>query len=245
MSIRDGERKVLGAAVLASVLLHLTLVAALPGWRETRRPSPAAPLLARLAPLAQPEARAAVAPEVPRVPLQDVANTPRSSATKRSAAVREEPAPAVAPAASSMLPATTTNESERVSKVAEPRTRQAAADPAGAPVPTPLAMPASEVGTLSQYRIAVMARVRGINRYPSVAVEQDWQGRSDVRLSIAADGGVESVDVRQSSGYGVLDREAVAMIGEAARRVPIPQALRGRDFAIEIPVIFSLQTAVR
>lgn len=245
MAIRKGEREMFGAALLASVLLHLIFIAALPGWHDVRRPSIPAPLTARLAPQAHSGAHVAEAPEVPMEPAQGVASLSRPRASKRSQAVREEPAPAMAPFESAQPDVVESGASLQAQEVRELATREAAERSRGGATSAPLAMPANAIGTLSQYRLAVMARARGSNRYPRVAIDNDWQGRSELRLRVAADGGVESVVVRQSSGYAVLDREATAMIGEAARGVPIPESLRGREFAIEIPVIFSLQAAAR
>jgi TonB family protein len=46
------------------------------------------------------------------------------------------------------------------------------------------------------------------------------------------------VVVVRSSGYQVLDRQAVDTMSKAA--VPVPPALRGKPFALEIPMIFNL-----
>lgn len=245
MAIRRREREMFGAAVLASILLHLVFIAALPGWHEFRRPTIPAPLSARLAPQAHPGAHIADAPEVSSEPAQGVGSLQQPRAPRRSQAVREEPTPAVAAVESAQHDEVESDASQQAQQAREPATREAAALPRGAATSAPPAMPANAIGTLSQYRLAVMARARGFNRYPRDAIENDWQGRSELRLRIAADGGVDSIDVRESSGYAVLDREAIAMIAEAARRVPIPESLRGREFAIEIAVIFSLQTAAR
>ncbi len=245
MAIRKGEREMFGAAVLASLLLHLVFMAALPGWHDLRRPSIPAPLSARLAPQAHPGVHVADAPEVSSEPRQFAASRQRPSAPRRSQAVREEPSPAVAPVESAQHDVVESAASQQAQEVDEPVMLEAAAQSRGDATSAPPAMSANAIGTLSQYRLAVMARARGFNRYPRAAIENDWQGRSELRVHIAADGGVESIDVRKSSGYAVLDREAIAMIAEAARRVPIPESLRGREFAIEIPVIFSLQTAAR
>jgi len=50
--------------------------------------------------------------------------------------------------------------------------------------------------------------------YPLIARRRGWQGTVDVGLVLLADGRVDSAQVRQSSGFAVLDREAL----EVARR---------------------------
>jgi protein TonB len=58
--------------------------------------------------------------------------------------------------------------------------------------------------------------------YPLLARQRGWQGVVLLRLSIGADGAVTKVTVERSSGYDVLDAEAVAAVrtwrGAPARR---------------------------
>jgi TonB family protein len=51
--------------------------------------------------------------------------------------------------------------------------------------------------------------------------------------------------VRSSAGYPVLDQHALEMIERAKVMSPIPPALRGTEFTVEVPVIFSLRDADR
>ncbi len=87
-----------------------------------------------------------------------------------------------------------------------------------------------------------MGAARRYKRYPTQAVENGWTGKVEVRLVVARDGGVDSVRVKNSSGYGILDDQALDMIRKAEGVTPIPPALQGRQFSIDIPVIFDLQT---
>ena len=99
---------------------------------------------------------------------------------------------------------------------------------------------APDAGTLAQYRLAVIDAAKRYKRYPRVALDNHWQGRVEVRMVIGANGAIASLELRASTGHHVLDQEALDMIRQAKPQTPIPVALRGREFAIEIPVIFSL-----
>ncbi len=101
---------------------------------------------------------------------------------------------------------------------------------------------APDAGNVDQYRIALMGAAKRYKRYPTQAVENGWTGKVEVRLVVARDGGVDSVRVKNSSGYGILDDQALDMIRKAEGVTPIPPALQGRQFSIDIPVIFDLQT---
>jgi protein TonB len=82
---------------------------------------------------------------------------------------------------------------------------------------------------------------RRFKRYPRVALDNNWEGRSVVRLAIGADGRIASIGVSTSAGHGVLDRQAVDMIRRAKEAVQIPSPLLGTPFVIEIPVIYDLE----
>ena len=100
-----------------------------------------------------------------------------------------------------------------------------------------------DAGSLDQYRLALISAARRYKRYPAQAMERGWQGKVEVRLVIAADGRIKSASVRTSSGYGILDQQALDMITKGKTLAQIPGALRGRDFVVDVPVIFDLQAS--
>jgi protein TonB len=51
-------------------------------------------------------------------------------------------------------------------------------------------------------------------RYPSIARRRAWQGTVVLELSVRADGTVAAVKLRESSGYDVLDQEAIRVARE-------------------------------
>ena len=119
----------------------------------------------------------------------------------------------------------------------------AAQEPAGKPGES-VARPAgeAEAGTLDKYRLALIGVARRYKRYPSQAMEKGWQGRVEVRLIIGANGFTQSLSIRKSSGYEILDKQALDIVIKAKPLTPIPASLRGRQFTIDIPIIFDLQT---
>ena len=87
----------------------------------------------------------------------------------------------------------------------------------------------------------LMRMARNYKRYPRVALDNNWEGRVVVRMAIGANGMIASISVLTSAGHEVLDKQALDMIQKAKPRVQIPAALRGREFVIEIPVIYNLK----
>jgi protein TonB len=85
-----------------------------------------------------------------------------------------------------------------------------------------------------------MDAARRFKRYPRIALDNNWQGRVEVRLTVAPDGALAALDVKTSAGHEVLDRQALDMIRRAKSLTPVPSALRGREVTVDVPVIFSL-----
>jgi protein TonB len=105
------------------------------------------------------------------------------------------------------------------------------------PAPSLTGAEVVEPDSLAKYRLEIISLARRLKRYPPVAIDNNWQGTAQVRVSFA-EGKRYSVTVVKSSGYEVLDRQALDLITKAF--VPVPPALRGKDFAFEIPVRYSL-----
>ena len=117
--------------------------------------------------------------------------------------------------------------------------RQAPASTSAAGVATKSGAEA-EAGTLEQYRLALIVATRRFKRYPAIAMEKGWQGRVEVHMVIGGNGMVASVSINSSSGHEILDNQALDMLEKGRTAVAIPAGLRGRDFSIDIPVIFNL-----
>ena len=72
-------------------------------------------------------------------------------------------------------------------------------------------------------------------------MDNDWQGEVIVRLSVAASGTIAQVSLARSSGHGLLDEQVLEMFRTAAGEAPVPRALRGQEFAIEVRTVYSLK----
>ncbi|MBK5105318.1 MAG: energy transducer TonB [Burkholderiales bacterium] len=95
-------------------------------------------------------------------------------------------------------------------------------------------------GTLEIYRRALIEATRRYKRYPGIAMEKGWQGKVEVHMVIGANGMLARTSIKTSSGHEVLDNQAVSMLKKGKTTVQIPPGLRGREFSIDVPVIFSL-----
>ena len=93
---------------------------------------------------------------------------------------------------------------------------------------------------MARYRLALMAAAGRYKRYPATAREKGWQGRVEVRMVIGANGRLASASIKASSGHEILDNQAIDMLTKGKTTVEIPPGLRGRQFGLDIPVIFKL-----
>jgi protein TonB len=226
-------------ALVASLALHVALLVALPGVKfSTRRTPPIpAPLVARL----QPAAPAAAPASAVETPAPVVEARPGAAVPKAAPVPVPKPKPKPRRVAKPVAPT-------MPSSAAKP---PAATPPAAPPPPVASVAPQGVVAKqtadrgndvmLAQYRLAVIEAARRYKRYPRAALDNDWIGRADVHMAIGANGMIASMSIKRSSGHEILDRQALDMIRKAKPLTSIPASLRGRAFAVDIPVIFSLE----
>jgi TonB family protein len=115
--------------------------------------------------------------------------------------------------------------------------------PAVLPQASVPAQPA-EVAALSQdqYRLLLIdaaGRIKKRMPYPRVARENNWEGQVGLRVQVSTSGRA-AVTLRGSSGYEELDRHGLHMYSQAAREVPVPQSLRGKEFVVDVRAIYGL-----
>ena len=239
----------LAPALAASIALHAALLAGLPELRTFSDPPTPSPLTAWLAPGIQPARIAEPAPT--EAPKPAVEAAPQRTTAKRAATMREVaptiergvPAQVAAPAVQEPMPA------ERVSVATSASALGPESAPAPAPVETSVARPAPageappDLGSLAQYRLALIGAAKRHKTYPPRAIDRGLEGRVDVRLVIGTDGALARVLVRRSSGHDVLDRQALELLRTASGLTPVPPALRNREFAVEVPVLYELKEA--
>jgi protein TonB len=222
--MRGGADRVFALALLASILLHALLLGVLPSGRAPAEQPAPLPLTARLA-----EEPAPPAPE----PVAEVRKPapPAAPAPVRRAAPKPAPAPVPVPQPV-QLP---------IVAPAAP-VAPAAAGPLARvePLPAPSAA-APDADARELFRANLNAAATRFKRYPRSAIDNNWEGEVVVLMGIGADGRIASLRVRTSSGYEILDRQALDMFRNAKPFVPLPRELRGQEFEVELRAIYSLK----
>lgn len=220
-------------ALAASLALHALLLVAFPDLADTARRAASIPpqIIARLM---EPEPAPPV--PVPAPPVQ--APTPPVPPEKKKAPAAKKPAPVI----STPHPAPTPSVPAVADPVpAPPPPPLAAMDPKPAtPAAAPQPAPPPESLSRDQYRLQLIDEARRHKRYPPLARENNWQGDVRVDVAISANGR-PTVTLKGSSGYEVLDRQALDMFAQAARSVPVPPALRGKEFSFEVRAVYGLE----
>ena len=76
--------------------------------------------------------------------------------------------------------------------------------------------------------------------YPAEARRWRWTGTSMVQVQVGTDGMIREVELRHTSGFGVLDEQALAIVRRVSKLF-VPWRLRGREHAVTVPVSFYLK----
>jgi len=226
------QRALLGC-VAASIVLHAGALIAFPGLRGRAAPAPVV-LTATFIPAASREA-------VPVAEPHARADAPRP-APRRRPALRPEPRQEFA----RPVPVPQPEPQPEAAKPEAPAPQVAEIAPSVPSAPTPIEAsappaPAWDGAMLLQYRTGLIASAKQFKRYPVQAMERGWEGRVEIRITVRPTGAIDSARVKTPSGYRILDDQALDMVKRALARSPVPPSLLGREFSIDIPVIFELQ----
>jgi periplasmic protein TonB len=94
---------------------------------------------------------------------------------------------------------------------------------------------------LSTYQSRLVAHLRRFRSYPAAARSRRIEGAASVRITIDRSGRVVAVSLAGSTGHGILDREAVAMVRRASPFPPIPSGLGQSQITVRAPIRFDIR----
>ncbi len=101
-------------------------------------------------------------------------------------------------------------------------------------------LPAADVNIAQRLQTQLLERLAEQLRYPPLARARGWEGVVLMELRLEANGDISRLQVRESSGYPLLDRAASLGLQRVAR---LPQAvawLQGESFELVLPVQYRL-----
>lgn len=254
MLVLAEQNRTFGYAAAASVAVHaLVLLMNPPAVREALAPPAEPPLVAHIAKAAPPPAPSAPQPKeegqqkeesqqaMPKPPaLAKRVEKPRLKRVPRPSKPVAPAVPAPAPPPAAIEPPQMEAQPPPADAPASPAAP--AAPPAVASIaPSPPAPAPDPAEALASFREQIKEVAGRYKRYPPVARDNGWTGDVVVRIEMAASGEVASIRVKTSSGYEVLDAQALEMFRKAVPAVRVPAQLRGKEFAVELRAIYNLR----
>jgi protein TonB len=238
-----GERR-FGSALAASLAIHVAVMTlSLPAPRLAALEAPAR-LQVRLAELQPPLPSAE--PKKPLLPVALKPKTPKApqaiKAPKVTQAAAEAPTPVAAPAPETEAVA------EAPTPVAAPVPEPKPVVPATTSPPPPVAVytpvpPAPQVSAaelLASYTKTVSQALARYKKYPRIAQMRGWEGAVMLELRLAPSGRLLGAELHTSSGYPMLDEQALAMAARAGQFPAPPEGLSSADMAVLLPIVFRL-----
>lgn len=264
----DGGRIV--AALVLSVAVHATVLTWIPILRQAPdKPPPiisvelapkAEPKVEPIAPPPEPipevkpeppppepERIVERVPEPPPEPEPELKPEPKPEPPPKPKPVKKKPAPIKAPPPPE--PPQASPEPPPPQPIATPPVPEAPPLVFSVPVePTPPVVVPPELlkprpaddEAIEGYEQTLTGAIGKQQRYPGVARMRNWQGTAVVLIKFATGGSMRDVSIAQSSGFDILDEEALEMV-KRARPLPQPPAnLGSREFSVRVPIRFRL-----
>ena len=228
-----------GAALAASVVIHAGAMMLSPPASKVPAFEPPAPLHVELV-------RRSAAP------VQEVARPVNRPAPVKRRQAKKDPIHAVRPATEPSQPAETV-QSAQTTDAAPASTQEPLAPPPLAaapesppetvsllaPAPPPRLAPTAE--QLSDYTRSLSKALERYKEYPRVAELRGWEGSVTMRLRVAPSGRLIEARVYKSSGFAVLDQQAVAMASKAEALPVPPEGLDTDGVPLLVPITFRLE----
>lgn len=78
-------------------------------------------------------------------------------------------------------------------------------------------------------------------QYPYLARRRGWEGKVVLGLRIDRRGTIDSTEIAESSGHGILDRAALDALARVSRIPGAAERLGGAELYLELPVIYRLR----
>jgi len=231
-------------AVICSILLHILLAFIIPNvkFEAVKKPTLLIVELSKKSeppPVVMPEpVKAEPEPIKPKIePKPEI--KPITKPLPTPTVVKNEPTPIAPP------PAAVTHQTEVIAVAPKVEAAPSPMPPApvAAPEPPKPTAPSQEDidDARGRYGNTLWGAIGKHKQYPRIAQMRGWQGEAVVELQLDGNGKLKSKKIIQSSGFESLDKQALEMVEKAAPFPAPPEALRGSNFSIKVPIPFKLE----
>jgi TonB family protein len=99
---------------------------------------------------------------------------------------------------------------------------------------------AGHMQAIDHYAFMVAEQVAKVKQYPSTAVARKWQGETIMHVKFAPNATIQSATIAKSSGFEILDNEALQSLSRIPSLPTPPKSLTGSSFSVLVPVQFLL-----
>jgi protein TonB len=234
-SSKEGGEWRFAGLLLFSLALH-ALVLAWANGPARQLPSPQLLITATL--------RLVAAPATAHVSPAPAAAVPQESrAPKQSSLPRR---PELPPASRSEPVASARPAPQEVRQPQPPSEHRPEPEAYGAARPTtgdatPVVARPDQQSLLGRYAQQLSRLLASHQEYPRLAAQRGWEGEVRLRLKVARQGNLLSVQVDRSSGHDILDQHALQLVDLASGLPPLPEGLEGSEISVIVPVNYRLK----
>ena len=92
-----------------------------------------------------------------------------------------------------------------------------------------------------RYQDMVKQKIESCRRYPPWAKKQGFEGTVHIKFTILSTGFAKNIKIIKSSGFNILDKEAISTIKRAQPFPPIPEEMKVSSLTMEVSVVFTLR----
>lgn len=91
-----------------------------------------------------------------------------------------------------------------------------------------------------EYLVTLTSLINQSKKYPKAALLRRLEGQVVVSMLISQDGAIHDIQIRRSSGYSILDEEALRAIRALGK---VPPLVDGKsELAVEVPIRFEMKS---
>ncbi|HDZ76980.1 MAG TPA: energy transducer TonB [Candidatus Omnitrophica bacterium] len=92
-----------------------------------------------------------------------------------------------------------------------------------------------------RYQDMVKRKIQESRRYPPWAKKQEFEGISYLAFTLLSSGIIKDIRINRSSGFHILDKEAISTVKRASPFKPIPEKFNHSSLTIEVALVFQLE----
>lgn len=92
-----------------------------------------------------------------------------------------------------------------------------------------------------RYQDMVKHKIESCRKYPNWAKKQGYEGISYLTFTLLSSGMIQDIKTINSSGFDILDKEAISTVKRASPFKPIPEKFNCSNLTMEVALVFKLE----